>query len=416
MFIDRAKTIYSFEPNTISTASMTMDATTIVSRTGEVSIDASILKCMLSRPNTEVPTDHLTCIIGLPKGIVVTRVAPWAASGWTETRRLTTKLPKGDIKEYFVKSNSDPIANTMFKGEFASLDRLHSLVPSSCPKPHGWGEYETKPGTYFIVMDFLYLTSELPDELKICGLISNIHQTTAGTSLEGKKFGFDIPTCHGKIAQPNQWEDSWARFYAKLLDVFYREDIKSNGPYPEYERAHQILLERTIPRLLGALQAEGRVLTPCLVHGDFWQENLGINEDTGKPMLFDPSLFYGHNEFEIGMWRTLTVPFAESYRKQYFLRIPPSQPAEECDDRNRLYSLFYHTSLSAHWPGASEEVRARYVQTLYKPNWNKTRFHGSMKSNIIKLKAPRGHELFEQKICYLELAVFGSHLGIYTLG
>ncbi|KAI7773484.1 hypothetical protein LA080_010574 [Diaporthe eres] len=227
----------------------------------------------------------------------------------------------------------------MFAGEFTSLDRLHSLVPSSCPKPYGWGEYETNPGSYFIIMDFLYLIPELPEESKISHLISKIHQTTAGTSLEGKKFGFYLPTCHGKIAQPNEWDDNWARFYANLLDVFYKEDMKSNGPFAEYERAHKILLERTIP-----------------LPGDFWQENLGIDEEPGEPMLYDPSLFYGHNEFEIGMWRTITVPFAESYRKQYFLRIPPSQPAEECDDRNRLF--FYHTSLSAHWPGVSEEVRA----------------------------------------------------------
>lgn len=141
----------------------------------------------------------------------------------------------------------------MFKGEFASLDRLHSLVPSSCPKPHGWGECETESGTYFIIVDFLYLTSELPDESKICGLISQIHQSTAGTSLGGKKFGFNLPTCHGKIAQPNQWDDNWARFYANLLHLFYKEDMKNNGPCTEYERAHKVLLEHTIPRLLGAL-------------------------------------------------------------------------------------------------------------------------------------------------------------------
>ncbi|KAG8158033.1 hypothetical protein KVR01_012305 [Diaporthe batatas] len=232
----------------------------------------------------------------------------------------------------------------MFEGEFTSLARLYELVPSSCPKPYGWGEYENSPGSYFIIMDFLYLIPELPEESKISQLIAKIHQVTA--------------------AQPNQWDENWARFYANLLHVFYKEDMKSNGPYPEYERAHEILLEHTIPRLLGALQAEGRVLTPCLVHGDFWQENLGINKDTGEPMLYDPSLFYGHNEFEIGMWRTVTVPFAESYREQYFLRNPPSQPTEECDDRNRLYSLFYHTSLSAHWPGASEEVRARLLDDM----------------------------------------------------
>lgn len=83
-----------------------------------------------------------------------------------------------------------------------------------------------------------------------------------------------------------------------------------------------------------------------VVRGDFWQENLGINEETGEPVLYDPSLFDGHNEFEIGMWRTLTVPYAESYRNHYFLRIPPSQPAEECDDRNRLQFVLPHFTVS----------------------------------------------------------------------
>lgn len=172
---------------------------------------------------------------GLPHGTVITDVIPWAASGWTETRRLSTTLPDGSIKEYFVKWNSDTIAKTMFAGEFSSLDRVYSLVPSSCPKPHGLGEYETNPGSYFIIMDFLYLIPELPEESKISQLISKIHQTTAGTSLEGKKFGFYLPTCHGKIAQPNEWDDNWARFYANLLDVFYKEDMKSNGPFAEYD-------------------------------------------------------------------------------------------------------------------------------------------------------------------------------------
>lgn len=99
-------------------------------------------------------------------------------------------------------------------------------------------------------MDFLYLIPELSDELNISRLTSKIHRTTAETSLDGKGFGFYLPTCHGKIAQPNEWDDNWARFYANLLHVFY-EDMKNNGPFSQYEQVHKILLERTIPRLLG---------------------------------------------------------------------------------------------------------------------------------------------------------------------
>ncbi|KAH8891098.1 hypothetical protein GQ53DRAFT_746716 [Thozetella sp. PMI_491] len=252
----------------------------------------------------------------------------------------------------------------MFAGEFASLSTMHALMPQSCPCPRGWGEYRTSPGTYFVVMDFLYLITELPAPERISGLIAGLHKTTAGTS-PNNMFGFHVPTCHGKIAQPNDWDQDWSRFYAKLLRVFYDEDIKSNGEFPEYEKAFVAFEEHVIPRLLKPLQAEGRVLIPCLVHGDLWQENMGTNEETEDLMLYDPALFYGHNEFEIGMWRTNSVPFDETYRRHYLELIPPSEPANEWDDRNRLYSVFYHMSQSAHWVGAAKETRIRYVAYVF---------------------------------------------------
>lgn len=67
--------------------------------------------------------------------------------------------------------------------------------------------------------------------------VSKIPQTTVGTPLDGTKFGFNL-LCHGGIAQPNEWHDAWARCYSNLLDVFYKEDMKSHGSFSEYERTH----------------------------------------------------------------------------------------------------------------------------------------------------------------------------------
>ncbi|KAI1329428.1 Fructosamine kinase-domain-containing protein [Xylariaceae sp. FL0255] len=299
----------------------------------------------------------------LPEGTEVTNVQPWGASGWTQTMRVTTTLPSGEEKEYFLKDCAAEFAEAMFSGEYHSLERMYTLMPTACPKPRGWGKYQSSANTYFVIMDFLYLIAEPPDPKTITKMIADLHRTTAGTSPDNK-FGFDVPTCHGKISQPNEWDSDWCRYFSRLLTVFYDEDMKVNGPFPEYENAFKVLKERVIPRLLRPLQSDGRVLTPCLIHGDLWHENIGLNEETEEPMLYDPALFYGHNEFEMGMWRTSFVPFDDSYRMNYFIQFPPSEPVTEWDDRNRLYSIFFHLSHSAHWTGAAIETRLRTLEDM----------------------------------------------------
>lgn len=236
---------------------------------------------------------------------------------------------------------------------------MHDLMPTSCPEPIGWGWYDEDPNTYFLVMEFLHLRLGTPDSDKITDLLVKFHKTTQGTSPDNK-FGFHVPTCHGKIIQPNDWNCLWSRFFDQLITVFFDADIAANGPFPAYEEAFAVLRKLVIPRLLEPLQQDGRVLIPCLVHGDLWQENMAINLNTNEPMLYDPAMFYGHNEFEMGMWRTSFVPLDDTYRMRYKSKFEPSEPAEEWDDRNRLYSLFYHLSHSAHWHGAADETRLRF--------------------------------------------------------
>lgn len=246
----------------------------------------------------------------------------------------------------------------MFSGEFLALQKMHKLMPESCPEPFGWGKYQLSHDTYFVVMEFLFFLTKGPEPEKIVELVANLHKSTAGTSPD-KKFGFHAPTCHGRILQPNGWDENWARFFTTLLTVFYDADMKVNGELAGYKEGFVTLREHVIPRLLGALQEEGRELLPCLIHGDLWQENIGVNTKTGDPVLYDPALFYGHNEFEMGMWRTSFVPFDKNYREQYAIRFPPSEPIGEWEDRNRLYSVFFHLSHSAHWAEAAEETRLR---------------------------------------------------------
>lgn len=66
----------------------------------------------------------------------------------------------------------------------------------------------------------------------------------------------------------------------------------------EVEYAKIKLIHRVIPLLLDDIQPKPR---PVVIHGDLWSGNVGVNRDTGLPVIFDPSSCYAHNEFELGI-------------------------------------------------------------------------------------------------------------------
>jgi protein-ribulosamine 3-kinase len=265
-----------------------------------------------------------------------------------------TELPDGTSKDYFLKTCAEDVAPVMMEGEFHSLSTIRSLMPDFAPQVYGWGECKGTPGTYFLIMDFLDLIDEIPDPATLATLVSDMHKK--GDSPTGM-FGFDKPTCHGKIIQPNTWDSNWCRYFTRLLTVFYDADMEVHGSIPGFEEAFATLKEDVIPRLLGPLQTSGRVLKPSLVHGDLWHGNVGTSVETGEPVVYDASCSYAHHEYELGMWRRIIVSFDQTYMKQYLLRLPPSEPTEEWDDRNRLYCIKFNFSHSAHWLGASDITR-----------------------------------------------------------
>lgn len=117
------------------------------------------------------------------------------------------------------------------------------------------------------------------------------------------------------------------------------------------------LITQSVPRLLMPLQADGRILKPCLVHGDLWEENCGTDMVTRQPKIFDPAVFYGHNEVDIGMWRRDVVHFGKTHIREYLRNFPPSEPKDQWDDRNRLYSIKFDFAHSIALPATCESQR-----------------------------------------------------------
>lgn len=237
----------------------------------------------------------------------------------------------------------------MLLGEFTSVTVIHSLFPDMVPTPYGWGKFRTPNGgfeRYFFLSEFLDTDLNAPDPEQFATAIAALHKK--GTSPNGM-FGFPVTTCHGNLSHPIEWESSWSVFFTKLLKAVLKLDSETNGVWPELEAAAQQLFTGVVPRLLNALQSNGRQIKPSLIHGDLWEGNVGTLMENGEIILYNACSYYAHNEMELGIWRCEWGQFFRNriYYNRYFSRFPPAEPRDEWEDRNRLYSLKYNLIYTA---------------------------------------------------------------------
>ena len=248
----------------------------------------------------------------------------------------------------------------MLEGEFHGMFEIYKTVPSLVPRPYRCGQFrKNKVDTYFLLSDFIEMKEELPDPVALSKCLASLQQKSVSPT---GNFGFFITTCHGKIPQHVAWDSSWTSFYTKLLSDALQRDLETNGPSPVLEKVSSRVLDKVIPRLLGALESSGRSIKPVLIHGDLWEGNIATEQATGNIFLIDAAAYWAHSEMEIGMWRCERHAIHdERFKNAYLEQVPKSDPTEEWDDRNRLYCVKMNVIHSAHHKGVRE--RKRYVDS-----------------------------------------------------
>ena len=205
----------------------------------------------------------------MPKGIEIVSAEAYGVSAWTRTAKVSTTLPDGTYKRYFLKCAVGDHAKTMLCGEFTSMKEIYALVPGLVPVPHGWGRYtKTEPEIYFFLSDFVDMSTTAPDPERLAMRLAELHLKSRSPS---DMFGYHVITCDGRLPLTVEWEASWARFFSKLLRGVLKLDAEVNGIWDELDAAAEHLVAAVIPRLLGILQADDRVSKSSLIHGDCWE-------------------------------------------------------------------------------------------------------------------------------------------------
>ena len=247
----------------------------------------------------DFPVDK-SVIAYLPEGAKVLSAHRYGSSAWTITACITSELVDGTPKKYFLKCATEEAGHAMMGGEYWAMMELYNTFPAAIPKPLARGKLRTEdPATYFFLSEFAETSDQVPDPDRLCALISDLHRKSVSPT---GKFGFYVRTRNGRTPQATEWDSSWTSFFAKFMVHVMAEDIKTNGSWPELERTSARIVSHVIPRLIGALESEGRCVKPCLIHGDLWEGNTGTSYTTGDIVLFDAGSYYAHDEMEIGDW------------------------------------------------------------------------------------------------------------------
>ncbi|KAK8013387.1 hypothetical protein PG991_008980 [Apiospora marii] len=272
----------------------------------------------------------------LPIDLKVLKIFPSGASYWARTAKIEAVDSDWEEESYFVKVHQGEHGKTMVFAEYEAMSALYKLVPKMVARPVAWGSFEEMPDTHFFVCDYHEMRDEIPDINVFPALVADFHKRSAAP---GGKFGYPNPTFGGKNPQYFPPSDTWEECFRKGMEGIFAAELATQGPNEEWERLTKLTLTKTIPRLLGALEANGRKLVPCLVHGDLWEGNCSV-DDTGAPMIFDGTPLYAHNEYELGPWlcpRHRFPPYIDEYIKHF----PASAPTEEIRDRIELYCLSF---------------------------------------------------------------------------
>ncbi|KAL9620754.1 MAG: hypothetical protein Q9160_004767 [Pyrenula sp. 1 TL-2023] len=279
----------------------------------------------------------------LPPGSVIKGIVPHGTAYWTRTAAIQTEQTDGTLLDYFLKVSHTGVGESSLKGEFVSMTAIHRTASDFCPMPIAAGSYASDPDVHFYICNFIDMTEEIAELDTLPAKLADLH--AHGVSPNGK-CGFPVPTSQGALIMPNTWTSSWEKFFSDMMQRLFAWEKDMHGEDKEMNALTEAIIDKVIPRLLRPLETGGREIKPCLVHSDLWDGNTSIDAATDKPIIYDASSTYAHNEYELGAWNlprhTIYTTYIKAYRK-YF---PKSAPEDDAEDRLIRYRLRFDITSS----------------------------------------------------------------------
>ena len=225
-------------------------------------------------------------------------------------------------KAFFIKFNTGPNAEEMFRSESLGLTLLGASKTIAVPRI--WKQDNTGDGWSFLLMD--YISPGYKNKLfwERFGIeLANLHGNTSAS------YGFSHDNFIGSLPQSNTRHERWVDFLkTERLEPQLKMAADENQLKPSDVKAMQGLFNR-----LEDLCPEEQ---PCLIHGDLWSGNF-ICDIEGRPVLIDPAACFAHREMDLAM-SLLFGGFDQAFYNAY-TEYWPLEPG--FDDRLEIYQLYF---------------------------------------------------------------------------
>lgn len=260
----------------------------------------------------------------------------------------------GDINEafilntnagkFFIKINAATGHADMFEKEAKGLTLLAGANCIAVPKPLLQGNHNEY---IFLITEYIEKGNPRDDFWESFGRqLAQLHRHT------NTYFGLDHNNYIGSLSQYNPAQTRWSDFYAqRIMSLAVIANEKSI-----LESRYIIPLEKLSGKLAEIFPEE----PPALLHGDLWSGNF-IVKTNGLPAIFDPAVYYGHREMDIGM-SLLFGGFDRKMYEAYHYHYPLQPGWEQRIQLCQLYPLLVHLVLfGGHYHGQVVDIMRRYI-------------------------------------------------------
>lgn len=246
-------------------------------------------------------------------------------------------------RKYFLKLNEAAEAG-MFNAEKRGLELLRNTGAIAVPQPLLEGS----------MGQLRYLLAEYIEKgqaaasfwFEFSRQLSNLHRHTS------ERFGLDHDNYIGSLSQRNTPAASWSAFYAEHRILYM---LRLAFDQRKCDSADTRLAERVCARLDSLFPQE----PPALLHGDLWSGNYLVTRE-GQPCIFDPAVYYGHREMDLGM-SLLFGGFDRSFYDHYNEHWPMEKGWRDRVPLAQLYPLLVHLVLfGGHYHQSVREVLKKY--------------------------------------------------------
>lgn len=243
---------------------------------------------------------------------------------------------------YFCKTA--PNVSGLFNAEAVGLTELKK---SNFVIPRVLYQSET-----VLVLEYLRQATPRPDYYKNAGrMLAYMHRIFSDS------FGFHTNNFIGLTPQINTQTTSWPEFFWTNRIEYQIHLLEDRNLLSQEMKSLFFKLSKKFEQLL---TTEEESITPVLLHGDLWSGNI-MPVANGNISVFDPAVYYGHNETDLAMTE-LFGGFPQEFYQAYFSENKMEKGFQRRQPIYKLYHILNHINLFG--KSYSEEATLLLRQSL----------------------------------------------------